>query len=262
MAKSRSKLLSHLVGITKAIYRSAELLTKLSLTVAWIIFSLSLAYFTYALVQVANQLPAILQEVKEVRSTITGVTDQLPAILQEVKEVRSTVTGVVSEVQKTRRELPKLIADAEKLIDKSQGTIEDVPLTVVEGVLKTPFTAVGNIGKEIERGTAIKRIYGKAVWQKMIAVTDLLLKTPAKKQIKWKEEESKIEGKVTIVRAYPQRNEEGKLCYLMEYILLLEDGSFGSNQIDVCEASPQELAKGQLRYLNIPVVELNSFISF
>jgi archaellum component FlaC len=84
------------------------------------LFALALAigYFAFVLLQVKNDLPAIVDGIKEAEDKFQPILDEvteirllIPGIVDEVEQVRLTIPPIVKEVENIRGEIPAILAE-------------------------------------------------------------------------------------------------------------------------------------------------------
>ncbi|WP_157117936.1 hypothetical protein [Oceanicoccus sagamiensis] len=97
-------------------------LTTLALPFSLVCIAAAIAYFSYAVIRVVEEAPAIIEQVESTTRAIDPVVDEvaiitalIPDIVDEVGLVREQITPILTEVEALRLELPTLLAEVEQI---------------------------------------------------------------------------------------------------------------------------------------------------
>lgn len=110
-------------------------LAKYALSIALICIAASLAYFSYNMLKVVEQLPKVLaslsestEKIEPLTDDIKRITDLVPGILEEVEQVRVQIPSIVKEVGEIRTALPSVIEEVKLVRTAIPPIIEEVAL--------------------------------------------------------------------------------------------------------------------------------------
>lgn len=213
--------------------------------------ALSLIYFAYEINKTSTQLPhlldqveitseklsPIMKEISEISQTIPPILDQaeatrneIPAILssvdkisgaantlsEEVGEIRLLMPKILSEVQKTREAIPGMLEQADRVVSKVEKVAKDtgkgVGSGLVKGIVSSPFSIVGDLGKSVASRLGLKNTEGltgedfELIRANMIAVLE---SNEIDSTISWENPDEKNNGTITLNRQF-ERN--GRIC--------------------------------------------------
>ncbi len=114
----------------------ASLISSFSL----VCLALAIAYFSYAVIKLVDEAPAIIEQIESTTKAIDPVVDEvaiitsmIPDIVEEVGLVREQVPPILTEVEALRLELPALLAEVEQIrlaIPPVLGEVEQVRLAI------------------------------------------------------------------------------------------------------------------------------------
>jgi uncharacterized protein YoxC len=213
--------------------------------------ALSLAYVAYEIGKTSTQLPNILEqvgktseklspvmkEISEISQTIPPILDQveatrneIPAILssvdkisgaanalsQEAGEVRLIMPEILTELQKTREAIPSMLEQADQVVGKVQkvakDTGKDVGSGLVKGIVTSPFSIVGGMGKSVASHLGLKNTEAltgedfELIRANMITVLESEEKDST---ISWENPEEKNRGTISLERQFKK---DGRTC--------------------------------------------------
>lgn len=110
-------------------------LARYALAVALICIAASLAYFSYNLLKIVEQLPAVLKTINQtskqitpLTKDITRITDSIPSILKEVEAVRLQIPKIIEEVAEIRKTIPIIIDEVALVRNTIPPVLEEVSL--------------------------------------------------------------------------------------------------------------------------------------
>lgn len=125
----------------------SRVLASIMLSISFIALAAAIAYFSYAIVKVVDEAPALITQSQEAAKVIDSVVDevekitalvpaiidevalvreQIPTILAEVEALRLQVPGILSEMEKTRNAIPPILTEVEQVRLSIPPIVEEV----------------------------------------------------------------------------------------------------------------------------------------
>jgi surface antigen len=209
--------------------------------------------------QTTEKLTPIVKEVAKIRQTIPPILDQveasrkaIPAILssidnvsgaaeeiaKEVGEVRVLVPDILAELQKTREAIPGIIEQADQVVSKAQqvakNTGKGAASGVVQGIVVSPFSIVGDVSKSVVSTLEIKDTKGLTDADFALIRANVLAVLESEEigtTRKWENPEEKNRGTVTLIREFDKK---GLICKEMRIKIWAENKKKHDNRHEMC----------------------------
>jgi len=170
----------------------------------------------HEIAEIRQTIPPILDEVEASRkempailSSIDNVSEAANAIAKEVGEVRVIMPDILAELQKTREAIPGMLEQADQVAGKAQKAAKNAGKKaaggVIEGIVASPFTIVGDLGKSITSALRLKDTKGltredfELIRANVLAVLE---DEEIGSTITWENPEEKNRGTATLIRQY------------------------------------------------------------
>ena len=208
-------------------------------------FAIAIVYFAYqlsrivdnlpvienSLSQVGQQVPPVLEEVKQVRLEVAAIRQQIPEILSVADRAMVTASSAeekittllpqtLNEIRLTREKIDPTLKQVDLLIDKAaikvEGAIakaegagqeasEGAVTGILSGILKLPFNLIGTLASPILKNVQ-SEIPGKLT-QKDIELMGEAGKLASKskvleKQYRWENLDSGNSGSISVLRRF------------------------------------------------------------
>jgi len=168
--------------------------------------------------EIRRTIPPILDEVEASRkempailSSIDNVSEAANAIAKEVGEVRVIMPDILAELQKTREAIPGMLEQADQVAGKAQQAAKNAGKQaaggVIEGIVTSPFTIAGDLGKSITSALRLKDTKGlkredfELIRANVLAVLE---DEEIGSTITWENPEEKNKGTATLIRRFEQ----------------------------------------------------------
>ena len=164
-------------------------------------------------------LPGTLADIDEISKQIDSTLKQLPGIidpvLKETQKTREIIPDILEEVRKTRAEIPLMMDRADNIIaganEAGRKAGKGAMTGMIGGIISMPFDVVGGIGRGVtsllgtEVGEAMNEEDVKIFKEKIIGLAENGNEGDV---VTWKNPETSIGGKMTLVRKYLENSRE------------------------------------------------------
>ncbi len=163
------------------------------------------------------KIPLILDEMKKYREELPKIrksTDQaamsIAGITKEISEIRPFIPGILSEVEQTRKALPDMLDQAERIASQGENFGSDASKGAVKGAvtglvnLFNPLAISRQLRDLVLPGRNAQELTPEDI--RLIRETTLeIVKTGTRgATMKWKNPESRNEGKMSVVREFQE----------------------------------------------------------
>jgi surface antigen len=190
--------------------------------------------------KVRQELPAVLAEVAKIRQEVPGVVAevanvraQIPVIIAESQAYRDLIPQVLTEVESTRNMIPPTLDRAEQLVADMRGTGKEASEGAVTGfftgLIKAPFKIVGGVSESIFGNLKGLDKHDTALMAK--AAEDVVNSGVVGSSKTWKNKNSSVSGKVTLLKEYKM---DERLCRDIELVSFKRNRILDSQQHAVC----------------------------
>jgi surface antigen len=159
------------------------------------------------------QVEASRKEMPAILSSIDKVSEAGDAIAKEVGEVRVLMPDILAELQKTREAIPGMLEQADQVAGKAQKAAKNVGKKaaggVIEGIMTSPFTIVGDLGKSITSTLRLKDTKGLAREDFELIRANVLVILEDEEigsTVTWENPEEKNRGTATFIRRFEQND--------------------------------------------------------
>ena len=113
---------------------------------------------------ILDQVEATRKEIPAILSSVDNISEAANAIAQETGEVRALMPDILAELQKTREAIPGMLEQADQVAGKAQKAAKNAGKRaaggMIEGIVTSPFTIVGDLGKSITSALGLKNTKG------------------------------------------------------------------------------------------------------
>jgi surface antigen len=165
---------------------------------------------------ILNEVEATRKEMPAILSSIDNVSEAANAIAKEVGEVRVLMPDILAELQKTREAIPGLLEQADEVVGKAQKTAKNAGKKaasgVIEGIVTSPFTIVGDLGKSITSSLRLKDTKGLTREDFELIRANVLVILEDEEigsTTTWENPEEKNRGTVTLIKQFER---DGRIC--------------------------------------------------
>jgi surface antigen len=192
-----------------------------------------------AIPPILDQVEATRKEIPAILSSIDNVSAAAQAITKEVGEVRVIMPDILAELQKTREALPGILQQADQVAGKAQSVARESGKKaaggVIEGIVVSPFTVAGELGKSVTSSLQLKDTKGlKREDFELIRANVLVILEDDEigSTTTWENPEEKNRGTATLVRQFEKN---GMSCKEIQLTIWAEGKKTHDGRHTMCQ---------------------------
>lgn len=191
-----------------------------------------------AISPIVDEVEATRKEIPAILSSIDNVSAAAQSITKEVEEVRVIMPDILAELKKTREALPGIIEQADQVAGKAQTVARESGKKaaggVIEGIVTSPFTIVGDLGKSITSSLRLNDTKGlKREDFELIRANMLVILEDEQigSTTTWENPEEKNRGTATLIRRFEK---QGMSCKEIQLTIWAENKKKHDGRHEMC----------------------------
>lgn len=202
--------------------------------------------------RIADHIPVIVEQVDKVQQRIPLILNEVeasrrlvPGILEEVEQVRLQIPSIINEMQAIRQDLPAVLEEAKAIrqmvpttldrADKLVGEVknagrkasEGAVTGVFTGIIKAPFSWMGNIGKSLFPKTNISA----DDQNKIKDAIEKALNAEVASTHRWNNTDTGTSGEVQVLA---EELKEDSICRKLRVLFSRRSKQIGNREINLC----------------------------
>ncbi|MCL6417097.1 hypothetical protein MIB92_15655 [Aestuariirhabdus sp. Z084] len=239
--------------------RPMGVIATLVLAASIALLASSIFYFGSQLMNLESTLHKVTEEVAEVRRLMPDILDesaqirgstasviaeseairgQIPDILAEVKAVREAIPPIMLEIEKNRQAIPGMLDRADTIVSGAEDVGKNASQAVVSGfftgLLTAPITVAKGLSNQVLGTDDLTR-------EDILALNEAGKKLLTKDKVGdvqiWQNEDSGLQGQLTLVSNVPEEERE---CRLVKIEAERQDNKLVDTEVTTCKQASGE----------------------